>query len=141
MVESSPSSAGTPSIAIAWMVLIHSGFIGAAIAGAGLSVGLVIVLYADFFRGAKLLQNLAIAWNVSSFFITAWTLYAIAQTWKASYLFPPKDQIFGEFGFASLAFITAVVGIFNIYTLWIGWIWKPRPKPPPTNHSFIPDTD
>ena len=116
---------GHPSISVAWLLISHGTFLGAAIAATGLSIGLIAVLFVDAFQRAHdRIRRLAIAWNVASFLISLWTLYAISATWTASHLWPRSQRIFGDFGFASLCLVTLVIALFNLWTLHTVYRWR-----------------
>lgn len=113
-----------PSISVSWLVISHGSFLGAAIGASGLTVAFVTVLYANILSHGKWLQRVALGWGITSFFISLWTLYAISRTYETSLLFPESQRIFKEFGFFSLAFVAILIGLSNVYTLYITWIWK-----------------
>jgi hypothetical protein len=70
------------------------------------------------------LQRLAIVWSLASFLISAWTLFAISQTWLTSLMFPKDQRIFGGFAFATLTGITVGVLLANLFTLHACSVWN-----------------
>ena len=65
-------------------------------------------------RHNGLLRALAVGWNTVSFFISAWTAFAITQTWRAALRY--REQIFGNFGFGSLMFIAITLAAVNLWS-------------------------
>ena len=103
-----------PNVATAWLILSHGAFLGASIASTGLSLTLVVIAFGTTNAFPRKLQRLAIAWNVLSFLISGWTVYAISATWRVSQRY--KERIFDDFGDASLLFITIALACINLWS-------------------------
>lgn len=121
-----------PDIATAWLVLSHGAFLGAAIAATAVSVGLIIVAYANaqinLFPGIRRLRRLAMGWNICSFLISAWTVYAISRTWQAGRRWPSKARIFDNFGYITLMLLAFSIALFNVWTFHTACRWRPGKK-------------
>lgn len=131
-------------ISTAWLLLSHGPLIGAALAASALSVAIVIFAVSAVEttqRNGVLvpLLDLALGWHIGSTLITLWVIYAISTTWQTEHRYPMRQRIFGDFGFATLLFITLFLGGVNVVAArvtmqlrrraaWLGWTQGPWPR-------------
>lgn len=114
---SSPASEAGPSIGTAFLVLSHGAFLGVTVSTTAISVALMITVIVSRSHEFQQLRSLALAWNAASLIVSAWTVYAIAQTWRTAKMFQYK--VFDDFGFSFLTVVTVVIASFNLWTLSI----------------------
>jgi hypothetical protein len=110
------SGVGIVDIGTAWLLLSHGAFLGATVGSAALAQSFLV-----FLEGSVTLKNtvrgLSIMWAVASLVIAAWTIYAIAVTWRTSN--EVRSPVFHPFAFASLILVVLLVVASNLWTLVI----------------------
>ena len=103
----------------AFLVLSHGAFWGAAIAASAVSITIYLLLF-TVARNTNLPQRVlavAVGWNVVSVLISAWTVFAIASTWRSAARLPANLRIFGNGGFGFLLLVTLLIASANLWTL------------------------
>jgi len=102
-------------ISSAWLVLSHGTFLSAALAASALSLTLYVLFFvvSPLKRLPSKVLDLAIGWNIVSFAISAWTVFAISKTWIAARKI--TNKIFDDFGFSFLMIVTIFIGAVNLW--------------------------
>jgi hypothetical protein len=117
-----------PDIGTAWLVLSHGAFLTASVGASALAVSLMLFVFETTHerRLNCALRALAIGWNAASFLISAWTVFAISQTWRAALRY--REQIFGNFGFASLTFVAIALAAVNAWSCGMAATYSRRER-------------
>lgn len=117
MVNGAATAIIQPDIGTAWLVLSHSGFLGAAITASAISAALFLLPEPKNLKTRRKKNALAILWTVVSLIISVWTLYAIHRTWEASHAYAFNVRIFTDTSFMFLTMVTFAIGVANLLTL------------------------
>lgn len=116
----------TPEIGTAWLVLSHGAFVSASIGAAAIATavaGLSRLADKRDLHTRRAARTLAFAWCAMSLAITTWTLFAIYRTWLTANKF--AYHVFNTPSFVFLAFVTFLVAVVNVCTLYLAC--GPRP--------------
>ena len=101
-----------PSIATAWLLLSHAGFLSAAITAS--SIGYSFLTSNPLLPIANA-RGLGITWTAVGIAIEIFTIYAIACTWREN--LKVKTPTFGSEGFFMLILIVLFLIAASIYTV------------------------
>ena len=106
-----------PSIATAWLLLSHAGWIALAIACEAIATSLLVYLTTLDGRNATV-QALTITWAALGVAFLLWTAYAVGTTWRSNSAF--KRPVFGPLAFSLvyvLLALTLAMAVWMIVTV------------------------
>jgi hypothetical protein len=108
-----PTSLMNPDIGTAWLLLSHSGFLGAMLITN--SIGFAFLVTEKTILNENGIQALCIMWCVLSLLIGLWTIYAIRGTWCENRKI--ASPVYGDIGFISLICIVISIMATSSWTI------------------------